>query len=139
MCEAAFLNYWQKATNQRKSQNKEVKMRHNFNFFKTAMPYSRKADIYLGCLEGAVFIDFNFTIDKQIVLNRISFDGYGCCDLHDNTKPLSHKASKAFIEEIGEENINQEKITNLVLELIWLNKDNIWLDALEEYNLIDKQ
>jgi len=30
-------------------------------------------------------------------------------------------------------------MTKIIFELIEMNKDNIWTDALEEYNLIDKQ
>jgi hypothetical protein len=114
-------------------------MGQDFGYFKTTMPDSRKADFYLGCLEGCVFIDFNLTIDKLINLCRISFDGYGCCDLDNNAKSLDGQTSKTFIEEIGKDNLGQEKITKIILELIEMNKDNIWADALEEYNLIDKQ
>ncbi|RAR46201.1 hypothetical protein [Flavobacterium lacus] len=114
-------------------------MNREFDFFKTTMPDSRKADYYLGCLDGSVFIDFNFTTDNLINLCRISFDGYGCCNLDSNVKCLDEKLSKDFIEQINKDNFDQEKITKIVLELIQLNKDNIWTDALEEYNLIDKQ
>lgn len=102
------------------------------------MPESRKADFYLGCLDSCVFLDFNWTTDKRICLCRISFDGYGCCDI-DNSKCLDEQLSKDFINEIGKENLDQEKITKLVLELVRLNKDNIWKDALEEYNSINKE
>ena len=101
------------------------------------MPDSRKADFYLGCLDGCVFLDFNFTTDNRINLCRISFDGYGCCDI-DDAKHLDEQLSKNFVYEILRENLDQEKITKLVLELVRLNKDKIWNDALEEYNLIDK-
>lgn len=114
-------------------------MKREFDFFKTTMPDSRNADFYLGCLDDSVFIDFNLTTDKSINLCRISFDGYGCCNLDNNAKCLDDKSSKAFIDEIGKDNLDQEKITKIVLELIELNKDKIWTDALEEYNLIDKQ
>ena len=43
-------------------------MGQDFYFFKTTMPESRKADFYLGCLDGSVFIDFNYTPDKRISL-----------------------------------------------------------------------
>lgn len=114
-------------------------MEHEFDFFKTTMPDSRKADFYLGCLDGSVFIDFNYTTNNRINLCRISFDGYGCCDLENDAKCLDDQLSKAFIDEIGKDNLNQEKITKIILELIRLDKDKIWKDALEEYNLIDKQ
>jgi hypothetical protein len=114
-------------------------MNQNFGFFTTTMPVSRKADFYLGCLDGSVFIDFNYTTDERINLCRISFDGYGCCNLDKNAKCLDHQLSKAFVDELGKDNLDQEKITKMVIEIIRLNKDNIWTDALEEYNLIDKQ
>ncbi|MDY0089390.1 MAG: hypothetical protein RBR78_03390 [Flavobacteriaceae bacterium] len=113
-------------------------MEQDFDFFKTTMPESRKADFYLGCLDGSVFLDFNYTTDKHIDLCRISFDGYGCCDI-DNAEYLDEQQSKDFIDEIVRDNLDQEKITKLVLELIRLNKDKIWKDALKEYNLIDKE
>lgn len=112
--------------------------KQDFDFFKWTMPESRKADFYLGCLGSCVFLDFNWTTDKRINLCRISFDGYGCCDI-ENAKCLDEQSSKDFINEIGRDNLDQEKITKLVLELVRLNKDNIWKDALEEYNLIDKE
>ena len=34
-------------------------MKIDFDFFKTEMPESRKADFYLDYLDGCVFIDFN--------------------------------------------------------------------------------
>lgn len=100
------------------------------------MPDSRQADFYLGCLNGCIFLDFNYTTNKQIQLSRISFDGYGCCNIGINALCLDNQFSKEFIDEIGKEHLDQEKITKVVLELIRLNKDNIWSDALREYNLI---
>ncbi len=113
--------------------------KHDFDFFKWTMPESRKADFYLGCLDGSVFLDFNLNADKRIQLCRISFDGYGCCNLDKDAKCLDKQSSKDFINEIAKDNLNQEKITKLVLELIRLNKDNIWTDALEEYKLINNK
>lgn len=117
--------------------NNEI-IEQDFGFFKTPMPESRKADFYLGCLDGAVFIDFNYTTNNQIHLCRISFDAYGCCEI-ENSKNLDEQFSKELINEIVKDNLDQKKITKLVLELVRLNKDNIWNDALEEYKLIDKK
>lgn len=102
------------------------------------MPESRKADFYLGCLDGSVFLDFDITTENLIYLRRISFDGYGCCNIETNAGCLDYELSKAFIKECNTDNLNQEKMTKLVLELIRLNKDNIWTDALEAYQLIEK-
>jgi hypothetical protein len=103
------------------------------------MPESRKADFYLGCYNGSVIIDFDLMTDNRIQLRRISFDGYGCCNLDDNAKYLDEHLSKEFIEQMTKNNIDQEKLNSIVLELIRLNKDKIWTDALNEYNLIETQ
>jgi hypothetical protein len=112
-------------------------MTKDFNFFKTTMPDSRMADFYLGCLGGSVFLDFNYTVDRRINLCRISFDGYGCCNIENNAKCLDDQLSKDFILEISKVKLDQGKMTKIVLELIRQNKDHIWMDALKEYNLIE--
>lgn len=111
-------------------------MEQEFDFFKTNMGASRQADYYLGCHDSSVFLDFNTTKDNLIYLCRLSFDGYGCCNLDNNSKCLDEELSKEFIEEYQKDILDQEKITRLVLEIIRLNKDIIWNDALEEYNFI---
>jgi hypothetical protein len=113
-------------------------MKQNFDFFKTKMPESRKADFYLGCLDGAVFLDFNKTVDNRIRLCRISFDGYGCCNLPEQTNALNAELSKTFMEEITKEKLDQEKLALLVKEVIKINQAHIWVEALESYHLIDK-
>jgi hypothetical protein len=111
-------------------------MKSKFDFFRTTLPESRKADFHLGCLNGSVFIDFNYTTTNQINICRISFDDYGCCNI-ENAKHLDEQLSNEFIKEISRDNLDQEKITELILELVRLNKDKIWDDALEKYKLID--
>lgn len=111
-------------------------MEQSFNFFKTESFINREAGYYLGCLDSSVFLELNTTRDNLIYLRLISFDGYGCCRLNNNSKCLDVKLSKEFIEEYHKDILNQEKITRLILELIRLNMDMIWNDALEEYNFI---
>ncbi|MDG1332775.1 MAG: hypothetical protein P8P74_10615 [Crocinitomicaceae bacterium] len=113
-------------------------MNQDFDFFKTTMPQTRKADYYLGCLDSCVFLDFNCSADNRISLIRISFDGYGCCSLNDKAESLSSEESAKFIAEMNREHLNQELITRLVKHLIEINKEHIWLDALEDYDLIEK-
>jgi len=108
-------------------------MKQDFEFLKTTMPDSRKADYYLGCLDGCVFLDFNYTTDKRVNLSRISFDSHDCCNLDIIAKSLDEKSSSTFVDEISKGNLDQEKITKIVLELIQLNKDSIWTDAYVEY------
>ncbi|NOU59599.1 hypothetical protein [Marinifilum caeruleilacunae] len=114
-------------------------MNQNFEFFKTTMPETRKADYYLGCLDSCVFLDFNVSTDNRISLARISFDGYGCCTLDEKAEFLDRKESSLFIEEMNKENLNQETISTLVKKVIRINKEHIWNDAIEEYGLIEKE
>ncbi len=88
-------------------------MKQDFNFFKVEMPESRKADFYLGCLDGSVFIDFNLTGNNLISLCRISFDGYGCCNIDGTKNLLNSELSKLFIDEISKDELSQEKLTPL--------------------------
>ena len=113
-------------------------MKNDFDFFKTSMPESRRADFYLGCLDGSVFIDFSLSNDNLIGLCRISFDGYGCCDLISPPNYLNLELSNQFIDEILKAELNQDKLAAIVKEIIKINRKYIWEDALKEYHLIDE-
>ena len=91
----------------------------------------------MGCLDSSVFIEFNRTQDNLISLVRISFDGYGCCNLDENGLSLNLNDSVEFIMEMENDNLNQENISRLVKEIIKVNKDHIWMDAIQEYGLIE--
>lgn len=111
-------------------------MKKEYDFFKTTMPESRKADFYLGCLDGSVFIDFNLTNDNLISLCRISFDGYGCCNVTGTKQSLNFEQSKKFLEEIKKNELDQNTLTPLIKEILKINQHLIWKDALEKYCLI---
>ena len=106
-------------------------MHQNFDFFKTSMPNTRIADFYLGCLDGCVFIDFNLSKDRCIYLRRISFDGYGCCDLDERGILMEKEESQLFIDIFEKEELDQEIMTNLITKTIEINKQYIWQDALK--------
>ncbi len=113
-------------------------MKKIFDFHRTTMPADRKADYYLCYHDSSVFIDFNSSASNEISLIRISFDGFGCCDIEKQSKKLNLKDSQEFLKQIKQDNLNQEVIAELVKKLIFLNKDFIWTDALEKYGLIKK-
>lgn len=106
------------------------------------MPRTREADYYLGCLNGSIFMDFDKSSSNQIFLKRISFDGFGCCNLRNNEQQLSVSETEQFIsiltnQEIMEEvMVDQKEINHLVLKLIELNKKEIWSGALKKYQLL---
>lgn len=112
-------------------------MDKDFNFFKTSMPSTRIADYYLGCLDGSVFIDFDLSKDCCIFLKRISFDGYGCCNLNEKIIPMNKEESQLFIDTYKNDNLDQYIMTKLITDTIEINKEHIWKDALKEYGLIE--
>ena len=86
-----------------------------------------------------MFIDFNKLESGQISIIRISFDGYGCCSLNEKAKTLNTKDSELFIDQMNIEPIDQNTITELVKKAIRINQEQIWTDALEKYELIEKE
>ena len=105
-------------------------------FFITNMPSSRPADYHLGYMDGCVFLDFEDYNSVKVSLVRISFDGYGCCELDANSVPLNENDSITFKDIIKKDVIEQGILLRLVKQAIELNKDLIWKDAIEEYHLI---
>jgi hypothetical protein len=114
----------------------------NYGFFVTAMPDSRPADYYLGCLNGCIFMDFDNTDDGLICMIRISFDGYGCCELGSKAIPMNLLDSNIFRKLIFKGHLmqvdlpNQKEIESIIKTTIAANRDIIWNDALVEYNLL---
>jgi len=104
-------------------------------FFVTTMPASRPADYYLGYMEGSVFLDFNNNADNKVYLKRISFDGYGCYDLGEQSIPLNAEDSKAFKDVIQNDIKNQNVLLTIVKKAILLNKKLLREDVLKEYHL----
>jgi hypothetical protein len=104
-------------------------------FYIAKMPATRPADYYLSFKGGSIFIDFNRVGNQQISLKRISFDGYGCCDLN-NALPLTEEDSILFKEIIKANISDQNALSQLVSKAIQINKHLIWDDALEHYDLI---
>lgn len=105
-------------------------------FFIATMPSSRPSHYYLGYMQGCVFIDFDRFKSDQVILKRISFDGYGCCELGSGSRPLNSEESSVF-KEILENNMdNQVLLLSLVKKAISENLEFLWEDALKEFYLI---
>lgn len=85
------------------------------------MPKFRSADYYLGCLDGSVFMDFNNHGSKLVSLKRISFDGYGCCNLSKKVLPIDEENSIAFKKMMNNQSINQEKLAPIIKNTIKTN------------------
>ena len=104
----------------------------------TSMPDTRRADYHLSYALGSVFLDFDVVSDS-VWLVRISFDGYGCCDVSsDPITPLSRADAEEFLELFDTGIIDQEKMKQIIRKTLQENKKYLWNDALTEYNLIPK-
>jgi len=104
-------------------------------FFQTTMPDTRPADYYLGCFGGSVYMDFDNYENERIRLKRISFDGYGCCNLNDEAIPMNEVDSYAFKEIIEAQLTDQSRLRDIIKKTLLSNRNLIWEDALKEYGL----
>jgi hypothetical protein len=111
-------------------------MNDGLEFFITIMPDTRPADYCLGCLDGSVFIDFDNDEVGRISLKRISFDGYGCCDVKGQAIPMNEADSQAFKEIIKARIPDQSRLTTIVKRTLLNNRKFIWEDALNKYGLL---
>ena len=109
----------------------------NNDFHWTSMPSSRKADYCLGYYDDSVFIDFDNLNDEQVILVRISFDGYGCCNVPlDKVIPISKDDSAKFKMMFQSNAIKQDELMQIISTTLSANKILLWEDALNEYHLI---
>ena len=100
------------------------------------MPDSRPADYYIGYLDGCVFMDFSTSDDKTLRLERISFDGYGCCNIGDKAISLNIQDANTF-RSIVQDTIKDQVLLEIIIKrAISLNVEHIWTDALQHYKLI---
>lgn len=109
---------------------------NRITYFKSSMPNSRTAKYHLGCKGGAVFIDLDINDEKLICLKRISFDGYGCCELQSEVVPMNESDSRCFKNLMNTKIYNQVKLSQIITRTILNNKGFIWEDALKEYGLL---
>jgi hypothetical protein len=97
---------------------------------------NRTSDYCLSYDDDSVFIDYIHCCNEQVRLLSISFDGYGCCWLERTSIPLAIDKSLVFKEQVAAGITDQELMLFLVKESIFLNREQLWIDALQEYALI---
>lgn len=106
------------------------------HFLITSMPSSRPAKYYLNCLDGQIFIDLNDYDENLVCLKRISFDGYGCCNLDNEVIPMNLDDSINIKKMFQDNLIDQAKLSDIVKRTILNNQQFIWNDALSEYGFL---
>ncbi len=89
------------------------------------------------CLQdGSVFADFNIDSDGRVYLVRISFDGYGCCATEDKVARMPLDESQTLVKLVDTDDVNRDKIREILYRYFDQNQNVIWLDALVEHQLL---
>ena len=92
---------------------------------------TRPCDYCFSLQDGSVFADFNTDKNQCLYLIRISFDGYGCCEVNSNRKKINKEQSQLLIKEF-------RSFRSSIILMDYFNKisDLLWKDALLENQLI---
>lgn len=97
---------------------------------------SRPCHFCLSLQGGAVFADFGIDEDNHVFLIRISFDGYGCCECSETSTKMDTSDSKLLVAMINNKELDQFSVNALLRTYLGENKNVVWADALEEYELL---
>lgn len=90
----------------------------------------------LGLQDDSVFADLDFDEDGNVLLLRISFDGFGCCRTEGEVRSMNPETSKEFVRLV-ENNEMSESLGAILLNYFTENSDVIWKDALQQHNLLN--
>ena len=89
------------------------------------------------CLQGgSVFADFD-TDDAEIIsLRRISFDGFGCCEVGQSITKMSSGDSRLLLDAIARGELGSVQVEQALRRYFRENKNVIWSDALAKHDLL---
>jgi hypothetical protein len=94
---------------------------------------------YSLCLQdGSVFADFDIDKNNCLYLVRISFDGYGCCNLGSsaNIGKIDKQGSQLIIEAIKSGHLETPEVIRILKKYFLESKASLWEDALIKHELI---
>ena len=88
------------------------------------------------CLQGgSVFADFD-TDDADIIsLRRISFDGYGCCEV-EIVPRMSSADSRLLLDALGRGELDTVPVHDVLRRFFRASSDVVWRDDLAEHDLV---
>ena len=98
--------------------------------------HTRPCSFCLCLQEGSVFADFDLDASGNVLLRRISFDRYGCCQPEDSISTMSASDSRVLKDAVARGNFEDSGVDDVLLRYFQENKDLIWRDALEEHGLL---
>lgn len=88
------------------------------------------------CLQGgSVFADFDIDDCDIVSLRRISFDGFGCCDVAESITKMSPGDSRLLLDAIARNELESIKVEETLRRYFRENNNVIWSDALVEHDL----
>ena len=85
---------------------------------------------------GSVFADFDTDDAEMIFLRRISFDGFGCCNVGNSITKMPAGDSRLLLDAIARDEMGSIQVEEILRKYFRENKDVIWSDALAEHNLL---
>jgi hypothetical protein len=83
-----------------------------------------------------VFADFDTDDADTISLRRISFDGYGCCEIGKSITKMSSDDSRLLLDAIARGELESTEVEEVLRRYFREIKDMIWSDALAEHDLL---
>jgi hypothetical protein len=87
--------------------------------------------------DGCVFADFDVdTTDGRLYLVRISFDGYGCCNAPPGIDRLSRDDSEMLLTMASKRAVDPVAVAPILRQYFAANQQQLWADALHEYDLV---
>jgi hypothetical protein len=97
---------------------------------------TRPCSFCLSLQGGSVFADFETEPSGIIRLCRISFDGYGCCQVGESATTMSSRDSRLLLDAIACGELDGVKVEDTLRRYFRENKAVIWVDALMEHELL---
>jgi hypothetical protein len=90
------------------------------------------------CLQaGSVFADFDTNENDIVTLCRISFDGFGCCNVQELTSQMSQEDSRALLDFISLRHSETFQVEAALRRYFSENTKVIWQDALAHHELLE--
>jgi hypothetical protein len=89
------------------------------------------------CLQGgSVFADFDSDDADIVVLLRISFDGFGCCEVGESITQMNVADARLLLDAIARRELGSIQIGAALRRYFRENIDVIWRDALSDHDLL---
>ena len=99
---------------------------------------TRPCEFCLALQGGSVFADFGLDENDQLYLERISFDGYGCCVPSWEGEPtkIESAISQQLLEKVKDGKVGTADVARILQSYFVNCGEAIWVDALQSHKLI---